>query len=84
MKDKEIYNRLAPLWDITSAVELLINENNELKEENKKLKERIKWFEDSLEANAKASGKAVHDLINACLSGKITINDNNETIIKPE
>ena len=53
MESKKL-ERLLPLclWDITGAVEQLIYENKELEEENKKLKERIKWFEDSLEKNA--------------------------------
>lgn len=76
---------LSPLFDVVNAVENLIDENNELKTENEYLKERIKWFEDSLEKNAKASGEAVHTLISACLDGRITINeDKNETIIKHE
>ena len=78
----EIFNRLAPLWDIVGAVEELIDENNELKKENVRLKERVKWFEDSLERNAKASGEAMHNFISACLDGRITINENNETVIK--
>ena len=80
--ESKILERLLPLWDITNAVEQLIDENKELEEENKKLKERIKWFEDSLERNAKASGEAVHNFISACLDGRITINENNETVIK--
>lgn len=79
---EEIFERLSPLWDIVSAVEQLIDENNELRKENEHLKERIKWFEDSLERNAKASGEAVHSFISACLDGRITINENNETVIK--
>ena len=47
--ESKILEKLLPLWDITSAVEQLIDENKEVEEENKKLKERIKWFEDSLE-----------------------------------
>ena len=81
---KEIFERLNPLWDVVSAVEQLIDENTELRKENKHLKERIKWFEDSLERNAKASGEAVHTFISACLDGRITINENNETVIKPK
>jgi len=82
---KSTFEGLLPLFDIVNSVEILMNENNELKEENKKLKERIKWFEDSLEKNAKASGEAVHTFISACLDGRITINeDTNETIIKHE
>lgn len=81
---KEIFERLSPLWDIVSAVEQLIDENTELKKENEHLKERIKWFEDSLERNAKASGEAVHTFILACLDGRISINENNETVIKPK
>ena len=80
--EKEIFERLNPLWDVVSAVEQLIDENAELKRENEHLKERIKWFEDSLERNAKASGEAVHNFISACLDGRITINENNETVIK--
>ena len=79
---QELFDRLSPLWDIVSAVEQLIDENNELRKENEHLKERVKWFEDSLERNAKASGEAVHSFISACLDGRITINENNETIIK--
>lgn len=79
---KEIFERLSPLWDIVGAVEQLIDENNELRKENEHLKERVKWFEDSLERNAKASGEAVHNFISACLDGRITINENNETVIK--
>ncbi len=79
---KEIFERLRPLWDIISAVEQLIEENTELRKQNEHLKERVKWFENSLEKNAKASGEAVHNFINACLDGRITINKNNETVIK--
>ena len=79
---KEIFERLNPLWDVVSAVEQLIDENTELRKENEHLKERVKWFEDSLERNAKASGEAVHNFISACLDGRITINENNETVIK--
>ena len=79
---KEIFERLNPLWDVVSAVEQLIDENTELRKENEHLKERVKWFEDSLERNAKASGEAVHTFISACLDGRITINENNETVIK--
>ena len=78
---QELFDRLNPLWDIVSAVEQLIDENNALKKENEHLKERIKWFEESFERNAKASGEAVHNLITACLNGKIEIH-NDETIIK--
>ena len=81
---KEIFERLNPLWDVVSAVEQLIDENTELRKENEHLKERVKWFEDSLEKNAKASGEAVHTFISACLDGRITINENNETVIKPK
>lgn len=81
---KEIFERLNPLWDVVSAVEQLIDENTELRKENEHLKERVKWFEDSLERNAKESGEAVHTFISACLDGRITINENNETVIKPE
>jgi len=79
---KELFDRLSPLWDVVSAVEQLIDENTELRKENEHLKERVKWFEDSLERNAKASGEAVHNFISACLDGRITINENNETVIK--
>ena len=81
---REIFERLSSLWDIVGAVEQLIDENNELRKENEHLKERVKWFEDSLERNAKASGEAVHDFISACLDGRIIINEHNETIIKSE
>lgn len=80
----KIYEMLIPLFDTVHAVENLIDENNRLKKENEKLNERIKWFEKSLEENAKASGEAMHDFISACLNGRITINENNETVIKPE
>ena len=78
------YEMLIPLFDTVHAVEDLIDENNRLRKENEKLKERVKWFEDSLNKNAKASGEAIHTFISACLDGRISINENNETIIKPE
>jgi len=81
---KEIFDRLSPLWDIVSVVEELIKENEELREENIRLKERLDWHERNLEENAKRSGKAVGDFVKACLNGRITINENNETVIKSE
>ena len=78
------YEMLIPLFDTVHAVEDLIDENNQLRKENEKLKERVKWFEDSLNRNAKASGEAIHTFINACLDGRITINDKDETVIKPK
>ena len=81
---EEIFNRLRPLYDVVSAVEQLIDENTTLKEENKKLKERLDWHDKALEENARRSGKAVGDFVKACLEGCITINENNETVIKPE
>jgi len=78
------YEMLIPLFDTIHAVEDLMDENNRLRNENEKLKERVKWFEDSLNKNAKASGEAIHTFISACLDGRITINDKDETVIKPE
>ena len=75
------YEMLIPLFDTVHAIENLIDENNRLKEENKKLKERLKWHEESLQRNAKASGEAVHEIIQACLDNRIIIN-NDKTIIK--
>ena len=72
----EIFNRLAPLWDVVAAVEQLIEENTTLKEENKDLKERVEWFENAFDESVKLSGKAVGDFVNACLDGRITINKN--------
>lgn len=80
----EIFNRLAPLWDVVAAVKQLIEENATLKAENKDLKERVEWFENAFNENFQRSGKAVGDFVKACLDGRITINENNETIIKPE
>ena len=80
---KELFNMLTPLFDVVSAVERLIDENNELKKENEHLKERVKWFEESLEKNAKASGEAVHTFISACLDGRIKL-EGNKTIIEQE
>ena len=77
----KIYKMLTPLFDTVHAIENLIDENNRLKEENKKLKERLKWHEESLQRNAKASGEAVHEIIQACLDNRIIIN-NDKTIIK--
>ena len=85
MKTEKIYEMLYPLFDTVHAVEKLMDENAELKKENEYLKERVKWFEDSLEKNAKASGEAIGSFISACLDGRITINEEtNETIIKHE
>ena len=81
---KEIFNRLAPLWDVVGAVEELMDENSKLRKENAYLRERVEWFENSLNENAKAAGKAMHSVIQACLDGRIKINDNNETVITPE
>ena len=81
---KEIFSRLAPLWDVVSAVEQLIEENATLKSENKDLKERVEWFENAFNESVQRSGKAVGDFVKACLDGRITINENNETIIKSE
>lgn len=67
------YEMLIPLFDTVHAVENLIDENNRLKKENEKLNERIKWFEKSLEENAKASGEAMHDFISACLNGRLLL-----------
>lgn len=78
------YEMLMPLFDCVHAVEDLMDENNQLREENKRLKERLKWHEETLQKNAKASGEAIHTFINACLDGRITINENNETVIKSE
>lgn len=78
------YEMLIPLFDTVHAVEDLMDENNRLRKENEKLKERVKWFEDSLNKNAKASGEAIHTFISACLDGRITINDKDETVIKPK
>ena len=80
----EIFDRLAPLWDVVSAVEQLIDENTTLKKENKQLKERLEWFENAFNESAQRSSKAVGDFVKACLDGRITINENNETVIKPE
>ena len=80
----EIFNRLAPLWDVVAAVEQLIEENATLKKENAYLKEQVEWFENSLNENAKASGEAMNSIIQACLDGRIKINDNNETVITPQ
>ena len=81
---KEIFDRLAPLWDVVSAVEQLIEENTTLKSENKDLKERVEWFENAFNESVQRSGKAVDDFVKACLDGRITINENNETVIKTE
>ena len=78
------YEMLIPLFDTVHAIENLIDENNRLKKENEELKERLKWHEESLQKNAKASGEAIHTFINACLDGRISINENNETVIKSE
>ena len=78
------YEMLIPLFDTVHAIENLIDENNILKKENEELKERLKWHEESLQRNAKASGEAIHTFINACLDGRISINENNETVIKSE
>jgi len=75
------FKLLSPLYEIVRGVDNLIDENNRLRKENEELKEELNWFRENLEKNAKASGEAMHKLLDACLDGKVIIN-NNETIIK--
>jgi len=75
--------KIAPLYDIINGIDIIINENDVLKKENKYLKERLDWFEKNLENSANATGEIIGHFVDACLSGRITINeDTNETIIK--
>jgi regulator of replication initiation timing len=85
--DKELKNRLSnlinPLYNVVDAFDMLLTEIKSLEAENKKLKERLSWYEKSLEENAKASGEAIHDFISACVEGRIKVEDN-KTIIDHE
>ena len=58
--ESKILERLLPLWDITSAVEQLIDENKELEEENKKLKQRVDELE-KIGVSEVIVGKAIYE-----------------------
>ena len=75
---------LSPLYEIVHGVDNLIDENDRLRKENEELKKELNWFRENLEKNAKASGEAISHFISACLDGRISINENNETVIKHE
>lgn len=80
---KEIFEMLTPLYDVYNGVELLLEENAELRKENKYLKERLEQYEKSLKDNAKASGEAMSHFIHACLDGRIRV-EGNRTVINHE